>query len=161
MARLDEVFVVDDVPPSERSFDPLPDGWYTAHISAAEVRETKAGTGHYVKLRYDIIGPTHQGRVVFGNFNMRNPNPQAEKIGRQQFAEMCLSIGFKTLDDTDHLIGNTLQIKLTTRQQEGYEPTNEVRAWRAVEGGSMPKPAQSKPQALSIGSSPTPPWAKK
>jgi len=159
MAFLDEVFSTDDLPQGTGGdFTPLPDGWYTAHIAASSLETTKAGTGQYIKVRYDITGPTHQGRVVFGNLNIRNPNPKAEEIGRQQLGDLLRSIGLAKVSDTDQLIGCTCQIKLVTRTQEGYEPSNDIKGWKAVDGAAMPKTAQvNTPAASSV----SPPWAKK
>ena len=50
-----------------RTWEPLPDGWYEAMIVNADVKDTKAGTGQYIAVRFDITGPTHEGRVVFTN----------------------------------------------------------------------------------------------
>jgi hypothetical protein len=55
-----------------------------------------------------------------------------------------------------------VSIKIATRKQEGYDPTNEIKGWKAIEGGSIPKPSQAgQIQPPAAGSSPTPPWAKK
>ena len=159
MAFLDETFVADDLPQSDRSYDLLPEGWYDATISKAEVGNTKAGTGTKIDVRYDITGPTHQGRVVFGNLNIRNPNPKAEEIGRQQLGDLLRSIGIAKVSDTDQLIGNRCSIKLVTKTSEGYEPSNEIKGWKAIEGASIPKPAAS-PSAPATAPS-SPPWAKK
>lgn len=162
--QLHETFHVDNLPQGDGGdFAPLPDGWYTAHLAKAELCTTKAGTGKYIKVRYDITGPTHQGRVVFGNFNVRNPNPKAEEIARQQLRELMLATGLTTLEDTDQLVGRSVQIKLVTRQQDGYEPSNDVRAFKAVEGGSMPKPAAVAAPAAPAAPTgvATPPWGKK
>jgi hypothetical protein len=166
MALLNEVFEVSEVPQGNSGdYSPLPDGWYSGHIAKAELCTTKAGTGHYIKVRYDITGPTHQGRVVFGNFNVHNPSVEAEKIGRQQLADLCRAIGLARVTDTDQLVGHNCQIKLTTRQQDGYEPSNEIKGWKAIEGGTLPRPAlpptpapAQRPASSSTGS---PPWAKK
>jgi len=161
MANLGFVANVQDLPQGNTGdFSPLPDGWYTATVASAEIKQTKAGTGSYISVRYDITGPTHQGRVVFGNLNISNPNTKAEEIGRQQLGDLMRAIGLDTVQDTDQLIGGQCQIKLVTRQQEGYEPSNDIKSWKAVEGSRMPAPgaapaaAQSKPGAA-------PPWAKK
>jgi len=61
MAFLEETFVADDLPQSDRSYDLLPEGWYDATISKAEVGNTKAGTGTKIDVRYDITGPTQRG----------------------------------------------------------------------------------------------------
>jgi hypothetical protein len=164
MAQLNEVFDIKDLPQGNNNdYTPLPDGWYTTHINAASLESTKAGTGSYIKVRYDITGPTHQGRVVFGNFNVRNPSTKAEEIGRQQLGDLMRSIGLTRVADTDQLVGCNCQIKLTTKVQEGYEPSNEIRGWKAVEGGSMPKPEApaSLPAAPPAGAAASPPWAKK
>ena len=76
MAQLLETFSVDSLPtPTTGNFEPLPAGWYTAVVNGAEIKNTKAGTGQYIAVRYDITGPTHQGRVVFGNLNIVLPFP--------------------------------------------------------------------------------------
>jgi hypothetical protein len=100
---------------------------------------------------------------VFGNLNIRNPNPKAEEIGRQDLGSIMRAIGLASVQDSDQLIGGKLQIKLTTRHQEGYEPTNEVKGYKAASGSatqsfSAPQASgQPSPQAASA----TPPWAKK
>lgn len=179
MAFLNESFDIDSLPQGT-SYDPLPPGWYGAVIAGADLKNTKAGNGQYIAVRYDITGPTHQGRVVYGNINIRNPNPKAEEIGRQQLGEIMRAIGLPRVTDTDQLLGGNLQIKLDIRQQDGYEPTNDVKGFKAA-GGSMssvptkaaapkaPKaapasaPAESDDEepAPAASSKAAPPWAKK
>lgn len=159
MAFLDTPFDVNTLPASDvGSFDPLPAGWYTATIAGAELKSTKAGTGRYISVRYDITGPTHQGRVVFGNLNINNPNPKAEEIGRQQLGDLMRSIGLARVEDTDQLIGGNCQIKLAIQTQEGYEPRNEVKGWKPA-GGASAMPAAAPAAAAPAASSP--PWARK
>ena len=93
MAFLNETFSIDTLPQSENEFSPLPAGWYQVHITGAELRPTKAGTGAYIAVRYDVLGPTRQGRVVFGNLNIRHPTPQAEESGRQDLGSLMRAIG--------------------------------------------------------------------
>ena len=101
MANLGETFEVSALPQGNTgSFDPLPPGWYSATMAGAELKATKTGTGQYIAIRYDITGPTHQGRVVFGNLNIRNASPKAEEIGRQQLGELCRAIGLAKVGDT-------------------------------------------------------------
>lgn len=171
MAFLNETFSVDSLPQSSNSFEVLPEGWYSATIAQAELKTTSSGTGQYIKVRYDITGPTHQGRVVFGNLNIRNANPKAEEIGRQQLGELMRAIGLASVQDTDQLIGGKLNIKLAIRRQEGYEPSNEVKGFKALTGAApaiggapfqqpaqqqyaQPAAAQAAPAAASV-----PPWA--
>ena len=157
MAFLDQTFSADDMPVSEKSYEPLPAGWYTASITAAELKNTKAGTGQYIAIRYDIIGPTHQGRIVFGNLNIRNPNATAEGIGRQQLGEIMRAIGIAKVQDTDELIGGQLSIKIAIKVSEQYGDQNEVRAFKAIAGSTPPAPAA---KAAASGKA-APPWQKK
>ena len=156
MAFLSETFDVNQLPQGNTgSFEPLPAGWYTATISQSELKDTKAGTGQYIKLRYDITGPTHQGRVVFGNLNIKNPNPKAEEIGRQQLGELMRAIGLTTVQDTDQLIGGQLSIKLDVRESEQYGASNDVKGYKS--NGAAPPVAAKAPAAAKAA----PPWVKK
>ena len=158
MAQLDETFSADALPVSDRNFEPLPAGWYTAVVNGAEVKVTKAGTGKYIAVRYDITGPTHQGRVVFGNLNIKNPNPTAEKIGREQLGEIMRAVGLATVQDTDQLIGGQLMIKLDVRESEQYGASNDVKAFKS--SGSAPPAAAAKAAPAASGKA-APPWIKK
>jgi hypothetical protein len=166
MAKLNETIDVNDLPVSERNFDPLPPGWYRVTITEADYKPTSKSTkeapASMVKVRYDVMGPTCQGRVVFGNFNNRHPKPEVERIGRQQFGELLRAIGLAKCDDTDQLVGRSCDIKLTIREASGgYDASNDVKAWKAIEGGAMPGPSTTVAPAKAASSAAAPPWAKK
>jgi len=167
MAFLDETFNIDDLPsrePIKTSFEPLPEGWYTAAITGAEIKTTKAGDGQYINAKYTIIGPKHQGRIVFGMINIKNPNPKAEEIGRQQLGDIMRAVGLTKVSDTDQLIGGNLSIKLViTPANSSYEASNNIRGFKAHSIG-MGMPPVSKPISLSTPAPSTdkaPPWAVK
>jgi hypothetical protein len=153
---------------SDKSYDLVPPGWYAARITEAVVKKTKAGTGKYVAVRYDIIGPTHEGRVVYGNLNVSNPNPVAEKIGREQLSDLMRAIGLGTLADTDQLIGGTCQIKVAIEVGEGaYKDRNEVKAWKVLDGAKKAAAPSAAPTAApaaapteAAASRSLPPWRK-
>tara|TARA_R110002020_G_scaffold438254_1_gene648693 strand:- start:1451 stop:1942 length:492 start_codon:yes stop_codon:yes gene_type:complete len=163
MGFLGETFDINDIPEAEkREFEPVPAGWYTATIANAELRDTKAGTGKYISVRFDITGPEHQGRVVFTNLNTSNPNPKAEEIGRQQLGEVMRSVGLQKLEDTDQLLGGNLSIKVTVRNDPNYGPGNEVRGFKAIEGSLPPVSAPAAPpaKAAETATAAKAPWAK-
>ena len=164
MAFLNEEFNVNELPQGNGNFEPLPAGWYTATISQSELKATKAGNGQYIKLRYDITGPSHQGRVVFGNLNIKNANPKAEEIGRQQLGDIMRAIGLAKVTDTDQLIGGQIAIKLEVKEDAQYGASNEVKGFKSVSGSAAPAAAipqsQSNP-APSASAKAAPPWAKK
>jgi len=165
MAFLGQTFNVDDLPQGN-TYEPLPAGWYTATIADAELKPTKDGSGQYIKVRYDITGPTHQGRVVFDNLNIKNASAKAEEIGRQQLGEIMRAIGLARVTDTDQLIGGVLQIKLDVRAAtEQYSAQNEVKGFKAITGSAptFAAPAVSTAASAPAAAGPAkaaPPWAK-
>ena len=150
--RLDEVFTLDSVPASTTNYDALPAGLYEATIANAEIKDSKSG-GKYINVRYDITGPSHAGRVVFGMITIANANPKAEEVGRQQLGDLIRAIGLDKLADTDQLIGGQLIIKLDVETSEQYGEQNRVRGFRTA------KAKTAKPAATATTN--TPPWAKK
>ena len=163
MANLGQSFNTSDIPQSDNNFEPIPAGWYEVSINSAELKDTKAGTGQYVAMRYDVLGPAHEGRVIFGNLNIRNPNPKAQDIGIQQLGELMRAIGLASVEDSDQLIGGHLEVKVKIREASGvYDASNDVSGFRAVKGGAVPmattKAAKSDDAPVAAG---TPPWAKK
>ena len=89
MAYLDQPINVNELPEDTGGdYTPLPPGDYQTVIKDAELKATNDGTGQYIKLRLDVTGPTHAGRVVFANVNIRNKSSAAEQIGRAQLGAL-------------------------------------------------------------------------
>ena len=163
MAFLDEEFTLDTLPKGNTgNFEPLPDGWYNATITGAEVKPTKANDGKYIAAKYTITGPTHQGRVVFGNLNIKNASTKAEEIGRSQLGEIMRAIGLAKVTDTDQLIGGNLGIKLVVKT--GEYAGNEIKGYKSLGSVSPAAVAPFKPVGPASGApaaKSAPPWAKK
>ena len=152
MANLNEVFTLDSLPTnSTGSFDPLPMGWYTASVVDAVLKDSKSG-GQYINVRYDILGPTNAGRVVFGMITIRNANVKAEEIGRIQLGDLMRAIGLAKIGDTDELIGGKCQIKIEIQESEGYGAQNRVVGFKSMATGSAAKASDT---------TAAPPWKKK
>jgi hypothetical protein len=159
MAFLGETFSTDSLPVSDRSYDLIPEGWYNATITKAELNNTKAGTGQKIDMRYDIVGPTHQGRVVFGTVNVRNQSQKAEEIGRQQLGEIMRAVGLAKINDSDELIGGSICVRVKIRPAEnGYDARNEVGGFKST-SGVMPQ-VTSSPEPTAQPGGAKPPWAK-
>jgi hypothetical protein len=176
MANLGQTFDANDLPQGTSINTPVPEGIYNASITQAELKPTADGTGQYIKMRLDITGPTHQGRVVFANLNIKNASAKAEEIGREQLGDIMRAIGLAKVADTDQLIGGSLNIKLAIRASrtdaatgKTYDAQNEVKAYRAINGGAAPAfkfaaPAAASQAAGDAPAKPTkasPPWVKK
>lgn len=152
MAELGQTFNIDDLP-EEEGFDPIPAGEYRVAIKGAELKPTKDGTGKYIALRLDVLGPSHQGRVIFSNVNIQNRNPDAEKIGQQQLGSIARAIGVKSVSNTDQLLGGELAVKVVVKSDPEYGPRNEVKRFKATGDAS--------PQFASQASQPAKPSTEK
>lgn len=160
MAYLGEEYRTETLPQSV-GYDLLPPGWYIATIASAALKDTKRGDGQHIALRWDVTGPTHQGRVVFVNLNIRNPNTKAEDIGRQQFGELLRSIGLARVKDTDQLVGRSCQIKISVQKDktDEYEDRNEVRGYKAL-AAQMPDSSAPFDAPKPVAAASHAPWAK-
>ena len=157
MAFLDTPIALDDIPADEpRDFEPIPAGLYTATVAGIDLRSTKAGTGQYLAVRLDVTGPTHEGRVLWTNLNIRNPNAKAEEIARQQLAAIMMAARVDLVQDTDVLIGASVGVKVSISEDATYGKRNEVKGISAA--GEPARSAPPMPAAASAAS--TPPWQR-
>ena len=156
MTQLLNPINVDALPESD-DYAPVPAGKYPAMIAEVELKDTKAGTGQYLKMRFDIIGAEQSGRVVFTNINIRNPNPKAEEIAAQQLGQLCKAIGVTgQLTDTEQLINGMCKIKITVKDDPQYGPSNEVKGFYPTSAtGSQ---ASAPKQAAAVDNRPA--WMK-
>src|SRR5690625_3784599 len=175
--QLGQTFSANDLPEgNDGEFTAIPSGDYQVEITEASLQDTKSGTGQYIKMRMDIIGPTHQGRVLFSNLNIRNQSEKAEQIGLQQLGDVIRAIGVPSLNDTDQLVGGNLIVKVKVKDDPEYGDangkSNDIAAYKSMTGSKPPQansgapfgngaattqePAESAPQE-STGK---PPWAQ-
>lgn len=135
---------INDLPDEqEKSYELLAPGWYDATIEKAELKDTKSGTGQYIKLQLGL----DNGRVVFANLNIKNPNDTAQRIGLSQLKKVMAAARLTQVQNTDQFVGVRLEIKVAIRPAKGeYSAQNEVKDYRAISGAmSSPTPPVSNP----------------
>ena len=138
MADLKGMYSQDDKPQAD--FEALPEGEYLAIIEASEMKATKAGDGHYLKLKLQVIEGKYKGRVVFDNLNLDNKSKTARDIARATFAVIREAVGVPNPQDSSELHGKPLVMKLKQREYNG-EMQNEVKGYRATKpGAKLPEP---------------------
>jgi hypothetical protein len=74
------------------------------------------------------------------------------------------AVGLAKIKDTDQLIGGNLSIKLSIQRDPQYGESNDVKAFKAISGASLPTPSAVMPTAAPAqASTPSaaPPWARK
>jgi len=153
------------------SFDVLPQGKYLAMAVASQIKPTKAGTGDYLEITFEIIDGKGKGRKVWERLNIRNVNKKAEEISQRQLAALCRSVGVLNLQDTDQLHNIPVVLDIEIEKREGYDDQNRVKGYSASGStapvastpalrASTPAPAAA-PVAANGGGNSTPVWKKK
>jgi hypothetical protein len=76
--------------------------------------------------------------------NIRNSSVKAQEIGLANLNAIMRSVGIAVLQDTDQLIGGNLKIKVKiSPAKDGYEASNDVNGWEALEGSQPPAPPKA------------------
>lgn len=150
MADLGQTYNTDEMPSGE--YDVIPAGWYQVMIVKTEGKNAKNG-GWYVAIRFEIFGPTHAGRNVWSNLNLKNANSEAVRIACQNLGEINRALGLSMIKDTEEWHGRSLEIKLVIKNDSTYGEQNDVKGYRAIDG-SASVPASSAAEKKKM------PWQK-
>jgi hypothetical protein len=121
----------------DNDFAPLPPGEYTVTIDKAEIKQTKAGDGHYVNVQLSVVGDKYANRKMFDRMNIDNPSQKAVEIGLRQFSSLCRAAAGGQdvkVTDTDELLGQTVVVKVAVKDDQ-----NVVKAYK-VAGTQQPMP---------------------
>jgi len=142
-------FNMSDVDFEEQSYELIPNGQYMMHLASAEMKKTKRGDGAYLSACFEITKGSMAGRKVWNNFNVANPNPEAERIGREQLKRLAVAVGKPNASDTDQLIEidfvGTIAVE---KGGAGYPDKNIVKGFAATTG-TKPAPAPAATQAAA------------
>lgn len=115
-------------------------GDYTVTCVDAELKETNAGTGEYIKIKLEA----EKGQVFFHNFNTKNPNPKAVEIGLGQLKKFLRVSGAKDPDKIKSvmkLVG--LRAVATVKiedKDDGYGPKPKITNFKPVTKSSVADP---------------------
>jgi hypothetical protein len=123
------------------SYDVLPAGDYLAIVTAMEEKGTKKGDGSYLAASFQIIDGPAQGRMLWGNFNVNNPNPKAEEIGRRELADLCRAVGV-TPKNSDELLNIPLVLKVAPDKDDPER--NRIKGYRPAAKGQQPAVSKQK-----------------
>lgn len=132
-------------------FEAIPEGQYTAVITASEFKDTKSGTGEYLELKFEIIEGDHKGRLLWSRLNLDNPNPTAVKIARSELSAICRAVGVMAPKDSSDLHNRPLLVKVRCKKRDDTGGiTNEIKSYAA----------QKQTAATTDASTDTAPWSR-
>jgi len=134
-------------------FEAIPAGKYLAIITDSGMKETKAGTGNYLELTFQIVEGEYKGRNLWARLNLDNPNAVAVKIAQGELSAICRAVGVMAPNDSCELHNLPLVITVKCKKREDTgEITNEVKGYAKKEATAV-QPQQAVAQ--------TPPWARR
>ena len=166
MARLDETFDATDIDPLQ-PFENLPAGTYRAQIVESEMRATRNGQGQYLWLMLDILEGAYQGRKLFDQLNLINPNPQTVEMAKRSLSAICHATGRIAIADSEELHLMPMEIVVTVEPpKNGYGARNRIRyVAKKKDAGTANPPARPTPAAAPVAtpmtaqqSEPSTPW---
>lgn len=131
-------------------YEVIPAGEYLAEITASEMAENSARTGHFLKLELTILDGDQAGRKLFDRLNLDNPNQTAREIAERTLNAICVATGKMAVQQSEELHGIPMVIKVKvdpprTANGKEYGPSNSIGAYKARGGG-----------VASFGGSPAP-----
>lgn len=114
-------------------FENLPDGKYTCFVTDAVMKDTKDGTGEYIKTTLTVKSGAYEGRKIFTNFNVKNKNEKAVEIGMGQIKSLFQNSDYKgelKFNNANEvpvaLCGLCVGVKTKTKKDETYGDKVEV-----------------------------------
>ena len=164
MAQLNQHFDASTVEPAA-PFELLPPGRYVAQIVQSEMRPTKAGNGQLLWLELDVLEGPHQGRKIWDQLNLVNPNQQTVEIAQRALSAICHAVG--QLQVTLAVEADSRDKHLQPHEQrkqnkiKGYAPLGPVPAARApVATAATPRTASPPMRPAPAATGSTPPWRR-
>lgn len=130
-------------------YETLPPGKYIAQIVSSEMKQTRDGSGEFLALKLQIIGGEYDGRPLFDNLNLSNPNSQTVDIAQRTLSAICHAVGRLNIEDSEQLHFQAMEVSVIveTDKRDDALPSAERRRQNRIRGyaaapGSTPGQAQ-------------------
>lgn len=139
-------------PSTAQDVTPVPNGKYTAIITDSEMKDTKAGTGSYLALEFQIIDGEFAKRRLWANLNLDNPNATAVKIAKADLSAICHAVDIIKPSNSAELHNKPLilTVKVIKRKDNG-ELKNEIKGYASAKDSGSHENAATEEKA---------PWEK-
>ena len=69
-------------------------GTYIMIAESLEAKPTKKGDGTFIAAKFKVVDGACDGKTVWGNYNIVNPSPVAERIGKEAMASLTKAVGY-------------------------------------------------------------------
>ena len=99
----------------------LPAGKYVCNVTNAEMKDTKDGSGAYIRAELTVADGEAKNRKLWCNFNVRNKNEKATAIGLSQLKALLVAANHPNPDklgSVTELCGLTVGVKTKIKTDE-------------------------------------------
>jgi len=157
-------FLPENVEPQD-DFGILPPEKYLTLIGIAEVKQTKAGNGHYIELPLTVVDGQYKNWKLWDRINIDNPSAECVRIGLQKLSALGRSLGIAKLTDTAQLADQVTVAHVKVKGDQNfvrtYSAPSEVPAKQVPQGSRL----NATPPAHCTGITPpqqqSRPWDRK
>ena len=151
--------------PEQDSFSALPEGQYVVIGTASEMKPTKAGTGQFLQITFEVLDGPCKGKKLWARMNLVNPNQTAVDIAQRELAAICRAVGVIKPNDSAELHNRPLLVTVAVEVDDRKREGNVIKKFEAINpmGGTpaaAPAPAAAAPwgaPAASIATAPAAP----
>jgi len=159
---IDEEFDDTKVPVSTGIPEPVPPGKYMLQCEKEEMAYTASGLGIIFKVSAAIVTGEFAGRMIYMNFNVKNPSEQAVTIGVSELKALVAALGipwetFRS-GDTSMILYKPFEAELGMEKEninkatgKPYPPRNRVTKYilrdTPLPAGAPPKKPATQPAA--------------
>ena len=138
-------------------FTPLPAGEYRVVIVDSDMKPTKKNDGQYLEVSYEVIEGEYKGRKLWSRHNLDNPNQKTVEIAQRELSAICHAVGILQPRDSQQLHNKPLSVRVEFIPADGFKQQkdgNEIKAWKAVEGGAQTSAPQHPAPVAATGAAP-------
>lgn len=156
-------FNADKVDPM-MSFAPFPTGKYLLVITKSELKTTKAKKGQYIELTMKVLEGPLKNRNYWVRLNIKNPNPDAERMANSELGAICRAVKVTTPKDTAELHNIPFFADIVLKNKKGSdEMENKVDSYspRNTDATTAPVQPQAGQPAQAAPVSDESPWDRK
>ena len=136
---------------SMTDYSALPEGEYLCIATGSEFKETKARTGEYLEITWEVLSEEYKGRLIWSRLNLKNPNPKAEEIAQRELADICRATGVMRPRDSEELHNKPVLITVVIEENERGK-SNRIKKYTSA--NEEPKEQKTTPNGSK------PPWKR-
>ena len=147
----------------------IPNNWYLAAIVRSDEKQVKgSNTNTYLQLDFQVLEGEYSGSEVVARLNLKNANPQAQRIANAELACICKAVSVNRPNDSRdlHDLPLMIHVKVEPRSDDkslfnnriiNYAPRSE-KAAKLAEGSK--KRETVPPNGNGENQNDAPPWQR-